>query len=206
MTSRQLLPLSGVAAVLLTVVAFIVVGEPPDIDAQANELVSYYENDSELQIGSGLLALAAFFFLLFSTTLASLLRDLRNAPSTAVNLSLGGGIVFAVGMTIFAGLSFTAGEVAGDVGEETLRLLNGLEMNMFFTVAIGTAAFLLGTGVGALKTGLLPNWLAWIAIVLGVLAITPVGFASFVGLGIWTLIVGVMLAMRAGRAPEPGVD
>jgi hypothetical protein len=205
MTSRQLLPLSGAASVLLIVVSFIVAGEPPDLDSPANELVSYYD-DNGLQIGGALLALGSFFFLLFSAAVSSLLRAVRDTAATAANVTLGGGIVFTVGLTIFAGLAFTAGEAVDDLDVTTLQTLNALEMNMFFTVAVGTAAFLLGTGVGALKTGLLPRWLAWVAIVLGVVAITPVGFAAFIGLGIWTLIVSAMLAMRAGAAPAPGVD
>ena len=207
MTSRQLLPLSGVASVLLILVSFIVVGESPDLDAPPSEVVSFYsENDSSLQWGAALLALGAFFFLLFSTTIASLLRSDPLRGSVAANFSLGGGIVFAVGATIFAGLAFTAGDAVDDVGPATLQTLHVLEMDMFFTVAVGTAAFLLGSGVGALKAGVLPSWLAWAAIVIGVVALTPAGFFGFMALGIWTLIVSVMLAMRAGAAPAPGVD
>jgi hypothetical protein len=42
--------------------------------------------------------------------------------------------------------------------------------------------------------------------VIGVVAITPIGFFAFLALGIWTLIVSVMLAMHAGSseaAPPP---
>ena len=178
-----------------------IAGEPPDLDAPDSELLSYYTTTTRLQIASALLALAgSFFFLLFSAAIASLLRGVRDAASAAANVSLAGGIVFTVGVTIFAGLAFTAADAADDVDVTTLQTLNALEMNMFFTVAVGTAAFLLGTGVGALKTGLLPKWLAWAAIVLGVIAITPLGFAAFLGLGIWTLIASVMLAMKAGAA------
>jgi hypothetical protein len=207
LSSRQLLPLSGAASVLLIFVSFLVAGEPPDVDALPDDLLSYYDDDS-LQIAAALLALGSFFFLLFSAAIATALRGPRDrdAGTAAAKVSFGGGIVFTVGLTVFAGLAFTAGEVADEVNVGTLQTLNALEMNMFFTVAVGTAAFLLGTGVGALKIGLLPRWLAWVAIVLGVLAITPAGFAAFLGLGIWTLVASVMLAMRAGRAPEPGVD
>jgi hypothetical protein len=207
MTSRQLLPLSGVASVLLILVSFIIVGESPDLDAPASEVVSYYtDNESSLQWGAALLALGAFFFLLFSATVASLLRGEPARGSVAGNFSLAGGIVFAVGATIFAGLAFTAGDAVDDIGPATLQALHVLEMDMFFTVAVGTAAFLLGSGVGALKTDLLPRWLAWAAIVIGVVALTPAGFIGFLALGIWTLIVSAMLAMRAGAAPAPGVD
>ena len=123
----------------------------------------------------------------------------------AANFSLGGGIVFAVGATIFAGLAFTAGDAFDDVGPATLQTLHVLEMDMFFTIAVGTAAFLLGTESGP-EGGRAASWLAWVAIVIGVVALTPLGFFGFMALGIWTLIASVMLAMQAGAAPAPGVD
>jgi hypothetical protein len=207
MTGKQLLPLSGVASVLLIVASFIVVGEPPDLNAPVDEVVSFYtENDSSLQWGAALLALGAFFFMLFATTIASLLRRDPARGAIAAHFSFAGGILFAAGATIFAGLSFTAGDAVGDVGPATLQTLHVLEMDMFFTLAVGASAFLLGTGVGALKAGVLPSWLAWAAIVIGVVAFTPAGFIAFMALGIWTLIVSIMLAMRARVAPAPGVD
>jgi hypothetical protein len=207
MTGKQLLPLSGVASVLLIVASFIVVGESPDLNAPAKEVASFYsDNDTSLQFGAALLALGAFFFLLFATTLASLLRRDPVRGAVSAKFSFAGGIVFAVGVTIFAGLAFAAGDAADDVGPATLQTLHVLEMDMFITVAVGTAAFLLGAGVGALKSAALPNWLAWAAIVIGIIAITPLGFFGFLALGIWTLIASVMLAMRARVAPAPGVD
>ena len=32
---------------------------------------------------------------------------------------------------------------------------------MFFTVAVGAGAFLIGAGIATLKTGALPRWLGW---------------------------------------------
>jgi hypothetical protein len=207
MSSRKLLPLSGALSVVLILVSFAIAGEPPDVDAIPDDLLSYYTDDS-LQIAAALLGLGSFFFLVFSATVATALRGAldRDRGSTAAKVGFAGGIVFTVGMTIFSGLAFTAAEVAEDVEPGTLQTLNALEMNMFFPVAVGTAAFLLGTGVGVLKTGLLPRWFGWVAIVLGVLAITPAGFVAFLGLGVWTLVASAMLAMRNGAEPMPGVD
>jgi hypothetical protein len=210
MSAKQLLPLSGVLAVVLIVVAAIITGEPPDTDAPNDELLSYYtDNESELQVGAGLLGLGSFFFLLFSAAVASLVRGVREATSAAANVTLAGGIIIAVGMTIFAGLAFTAGEAVDDVEIGTIQTLHALEMNMFFTVAVGVGAFLLGAGIGTLKTDALPAWLAWAAIVIGVVAVTPLGFFGFLALGIWTVIVSVMLFLRArettgGAAPAGG--
>jgi hypothetical protein len=71
---------------------------------------------------------------------------------------------------------------------------------MFFTVAVGTGAFLIGSGIAAKKTGALPSWLAWAAIVIGVIAITPLGFFGFVLSGLWILIVSIYLAMQPDTA------
>lgn len=201
MSAKQLLPLSGVVSVLLIVAAFIVVGETPDIDAPPNEVLSFYsDHDSELQVGAALLALGAFFFLLFSAAVASLVRGVRETTAASANITFAGGIVFAVGATIFAGLAFTAGDAVDDVGIGTIQTLHVLEMDMFFTVAVGTAAFMLGAGVGTLRTDALPAWLSWAAIVIGVVAITPIGFFGFLAMGVWTLIVSVLLSMQASPA------
>lgn len=205
MSSRQLLPLSGVASVLLIILSFLIVGEPPDIGAPPAEVASYYaDNDSNLQIGAAILALGAFFFLLFSTAITSLLRGDAPRGSVAAKFSLGGAIVFVVGMTIFAGLAFTAGDAVDDIGPGTLQTLHVLEMDMFLTVAVGGAAFLLGAGVAGRGTDVLPSWMTWAAIVIGVVALTPAGFFGFIALGIWTLIASVMLAMRAGGTADAG--
>ena len=198
MSAKQLLPLSGVVAVLLVVAAFIVGGESPEADDSLNEVISYYtDNDTEVQIASALLALGGFFFLVFSATLADLFRRGRAENRVSSMLSLAGGIVFAVGATIFAGLAFATADVVNDIPASGIQALNALSSDMFFTVLIGIASFLLGAGIAARKSDLLPSWLSWAAIVIGVIALTPLGWIGFFGLGIWTLIVSVLLSMRA---------
>ena len=203
MSARQLLPLSGVVSVVLIFVSFLIVGEPPDLDAPNGEIASFYaDNEDELMFGSGLLALGGFFFVVFAAALASLVRGVRGATAPSASVTLAGGIIFAVGVAIFAGIAFSAAEAADDVGVGTLETFHALEINMFFPAAVGVAAFLVGAGVGTLRTGVLPAWLSWAAIVLGVLAITPAGLAALLGMGIWTLIVSVILFTRGRAAPE----
>lgn len=201
MSAKKLLPLSGVAAVALIIAAFVVGGETPGVDGSANEVVSYYsDHDNDLMIASGLLGLGAFFFLVFSTTVAGLLRRAQGESGGSSALSFAGGIVFAVGLTIFAGLGFTAADAVDDVEPTVVQTLNALGEGMFFTVAVGTGAFLIGAGIAALKTGVLPTWLGWAAVAIGIIAITPIGWFGFMLLGVWTLIVSVMLSMRADTA------
>jgi hypothetical protein len=190
--------------VLLIFVSFLVVGEPPDLDAPNDEILSYYaDNEDDLQLGAALLALGSFFFLLFSAAVASLVRGVQEETAPSANVTLAGGIIFAVGLTIFAGIAFSAAEAADEVGIGAIETFHALEMNMFFPAAVGVAAFLFGAGVGTLRTEALPAWLSWTAIALGVIAITPLGFFALLAMGIWTLIVSVMLFMR-GRSASAG--
>lgn len=201
MSVKKLVPLSGVVAVAAIIAAFLVSGETPDDDASLNTIASYYvDNDSGLQFTGLLLFLGGFFFLVFSTTLAGILRREQSDTGGPSALAFAGGIIFAVGLTIFAGLSFAGGVAADDLDPVALQTINILSNNLFFPTALGVAVFLLASGIGIVKTGMLPKWLGWVAIVAGVVALTPGGFFSFLLLGLWTLVVSVMLAMRADTA------
>jgi hypothetical protein len=203
MTARRLVPLSGIAAVALIVAAFAIPGETPDTDASVGQVASYYlSHDTDLQWASGLLALAALFFVFFSTNVAGLLRRAQGDAGGSSALSFAGGIMFAVGVLIFAGIGFTLGDAADHLGPASIQTLHVLNNDMFFPVAIGTATFLIGTGIAVVKTGALPKWLGWVAIVVGIVAVTPAGFFAFMVLGIWTVIVSVMLSLRAGTETE----
>jgi hypothetical protein len=198
---KKLVPLSGVAAVAVIFAAFAVGGESPNADASLNEVVSFYtKNDSDQILAGVLLAYGALLFLIFSTTLAGVLRRAEGESGGASALSFAGGIIFAVGALLFAGIAFAAGDVPDKIDPAALQALNVLNSDLFFPMAVGTAAFFFGSGIGVVKTGALPKWLGWVAIVAGVVAITPVGFAAIPLLGIWTLITSVMLAMRADSA------
>lgn len=201
MSAKRLLPLSGVAAVGLIFASFAVGGEIPNIDAPLNEIVSFYtKHDSDQMLGGILSAYGAFFFLVFSTTVAGVLRRARGEAGGASALSFAGGITATLGMCIFAGITFALSDTPEKLNPVALQALNALSDDLFIPLAVGTAAFLLGTGIGVVKTAALPKWLGWVAIALGVLAITPIGFFAFMGLGVWTLIASVLLSIRADTA------
>jgi hypothetical protein len=71
---------------------------------------------------------------------------------------------------------------------------------MFFTVAVGTAVFNLGLALAVLRHGGLPRPLGWLALVLGIAGLTPLGFFAFVATGIVIVWASVTLAMRADTA------
>lgn len=195
---NKLLPLSGVLAVIAILVAFSVGGETPDADASVNDVVSFYtDHDSDQQVAGSLLALASVLFLIFTSVLAGALRKAQGDSGGAAAILYAGGIVFATGLAIFAGLSFALGDVGPDIDPSAVQALHVLNEDLFYPAAVGVVTFLLGGAIGILKTGVLPAWLGWLAVLGAVIGVTPIGFFALAVLGLFTLISSVMLAMRA---------
>ena len=152
-----------------------------------------------------LLSLGALLFLVFAATFAA---RVPNAQGSAALCLLGAGVL-VVGLTTYAGLSIAMADVFGHVDGSALQALNVLagDAVFVFLLTIGTSAFLLGAAVVVFRTAVLPRWLGWWAIVFAIVGVIPshvlggtldhVGLLAFAGLGVWTLIVGVMLAVRA---------
>ena len=203
MKKSWLLPLAGALAVIVFVIAFAVGGETPDTDDSVRKIASFYrDNDSDQQFAAALLTWGTALFLLFATGLWRLVRDAETERRAASSLLLVGSALYAAGSTLFAGITFTLGDAADDLGPGALQTLNAMNSDMFFTVALGTFTFLIGAGVSIIQTAVLPKWLGWVAVVIGIVALTPAGFFAFLALGVWILIVCVLLAMRPAT-PAP---
>jgi hypothetical protein len=138
--------------------------------------------------------------------LGSLRRALRAAAGDEGGLStvaLLGGVVMAVGASIFAGIGFTLGDAADELPPAAILTLNALNSDMFFTVAVGTAVFNLALGLAVLRHGGLPRALGWVALVIGIAGLTPLGFFAFLATGIVIVWASLALAMKADTAESP---
>jgi hypothetical protein len=202
MNARKLAPLTGIGAVILFVVSFLLSGETPDVDATALEVRDFYEGEEGKQMGASLaLALGGVLFLLFAGALRSALVRADRGRGSLPALALSGAVAVAIGTGIFASINFALADIADEeVEPAVLQTLNVMNADLFFPAAIGLSVFYLATGLAVVREGGLPTWLGWAAIVLGVIAITPAGFVAFLALGIWVLIASVLLYMRAEEA------
>jgi hypothetical protein len=214
--TKRLVPLSGAVAVGFILASFIAAGTVPKQDAPTSEVVSFYtDHESGQLVSASVLSLGALLFLVFMAVLRGELRRGEGTRDASRSLCFAGGILLVVGLTIFAGLTIALGDVANDIDPSALQALHVLNQEMFFPVTIGTAAFLLGAGAAVLQGGPLPKWLGWPTIAVAIVAGVPshvlggvldhIGFAGFIGLAVWTLIVSVLLALRPSPAnPLPG--
>lgn len=201
MNARSVGPLTGILFVVLVIVAFLVSGETPATDDSPREIVDFYlDNDDSQAAGSAVLALGCVALVFFLGTLRRALRAAAGDDGGLSTVVLLGGVVLAVGASIFAGIGFTLGDAADELPPSAILTLNALNSDMFFTVAVGTAVFNLALALAVLRHGGLPRPLGWVALVIGIAGLTPLGFFSFLATGIVIVWVSVALMMK----PETG--
>jgi hypothetical protein len=190
-----LAPLTGVLFVALAVIAFIVSGETPDADDSPQKILSFYiDNDTEQMFAAAFLAWAAVAFLFFLGVLRTTLRAAEAGVARLSAVAFGGGLVLAVGMLSFAGFTFALADTADDgLTPQAAQALNALNADFFFPVAAGLGTLLIATGLASIRSRALPAWLAWAALVIGIAAVTPIGFFAFLVFGLWTLATSVVL-------------
>jgi hypothetical protein len=216
MKADKLLPWSGVAAFVLILASFPVGGSTPKADAPVSDVVAFYTKNTGTQTASSvLMGLGAVFLLIFAAMLASELRRRDERASVSAALLLLGAGILVVSLAVFAGFGLAIADLVGHIDDAAINVLNVLsqEAAFVFVVTIGTSAFMFGAGSGVLTTSIVPRWLGWVAIVLGVIAAIPshvlgglldhIGFIGFAGLILWCAIVGIMLATRSKMSAAP---
>ena len=203
--SREwLVPLTGVGFIVVGIVSFIVGGEPKSADDPVREIVNFYvDNKDSVQAGA-LIGVAATVLLVFFG--AYLRRFLRAGAGEGEMLSLvsfAGIAIVAVGFAIDTTILIALSEAADDIDPVAVQSLQALWDNDFVPLALGVLLFLWGTGLSVIRSGVLPKWLGWVMIVLGVVGLTPLGFASAIGAAILVLVLSILLSVRARGAAAP---
>jgi hypothetical protein len=202
MNRERLTPLTGVAFVLLAIVALVIAGEPPEASSAAREIVDHYvDNKDSIVAGSLIAGLALIALIFFAGHLRKVLDAADKDASALPSLVLAGASVMAVGIALDSTILLGLAESAEDIDPSAVQALQALWDNDFIPIAVGTVVFLLSAGISVVRTGALPRWLGWIAIVLAIIGVTPAGFVAFLGGGLWILVVSVLLSMRARSAP-----
>jgi len=117
-------------------------------------------------------------------------------------LVLVGLTIVAVGAAIDGMLLFAAAERADDIPASSIQTIQAIWDNDFLPLILGVLVFLWSAGLSVLRTGALPKWLGWVAIVLGIIGFTPIGFVGAIGAALWIAIVSILLSVRA-RSGSP---
>jgi hypothetical protein len=179
---------------IMFVIGFVTSGETPDTTDSPEEILKHYD-DGKLFIGIITLGVGAILFMFFAAALRKHL--LATGPEWLATLSFAGAIIFVVALGGFASGQFALLSAADEKNLQVLQTLNYIDNNNFPPAVIGLSVLMLATAWHALSSRSLPTWLAWVTLVLGVLALAgPLGFLTFLATIPWTFIVGIMLYRR----------
>ena len=204
--SREwLVPLTGVGFVLLGIVSFIVGGEPKSADEPVREIVDYYvDNKDSIQVAAFIGVAATLLLVFFGAYLRGVLRAAAPEGEILSLVSFLGLVVVAVGFAIDTTILIALSEAADDIDPAAVQSLQALWDNDFVPLLLGVLMFLWATGLAVIRTGALPKWLGWVMVVLGVVALTPIGFVAAIGAAILVLVLSILLSVRARSGPATG--
>jgi hypothetical protein len=130
---------------------------------------------------------------LFFGYVRSVARD-RGTSGAGPTVMVGGAVLWAAGLLLGSMLNLAAlsaedhglGEVA-----QTVNVLNAVSWIPFIG---GIAVTLIGAGMTVLRSGVLPSWLGWFGLVVGIIALAgPGGFLGFFAAPLWMLLAGFLL-------------
>ena len=203
-------PLTGVAAVILWVIAIFVIegfGDTPDDDAGGQAVVSYFEEDEgSIYVGSFLFFLGTLLFVWFAASLRSAVAA-RERTARLASIIFAAAVMKAVFDMAFlaphlAG-AFAANEFDAPVEPAAAQALSIIDDGFFVAAEFAAALLLVATAIAIVRWRILPVWLAWLSLLIAVLLlIPPIGWAALIfGIPLWTLITSTMLYLRGAREP-----
>jgi hypothetical protein len=209
MRQRQLLTLSGIASVILLVLAFGVSGDSPGTSESGAQLRAFYvDHSSGQRTGAYLLMIAVPLLIFFAAAVRSALVDAGAGEARLWgNIFFTGAVVCGAGLLLAACLQLALATAPKHIGGDALQALNALSSESYPAFTGGLGVLMLGAA-GAMipiQSGL--RWLGWVALVLGIVIFTPLGFFGFAGAGLWIVLTSVAMTMRlrapraAGRVP-----
>jgi hypothetical protein len=198
---RKLAPLTGAAFFVLLLVAVLIDSNSLKGSSSGAKVLAHYAAHRNSTRASGLLTvLAVFVGVIFFGLLRDYLRrhdGSRGWTATA----FGGALLFAASGGLSAGVKFALAESPSHTSPAAAQALNLISMDMTSGLLVaGLAIMFFAFGLAILKSALLPAWLGWVAFPLALCAlIFPLGFIAFIGAGVWTLIVSIVMWQRTTK-------
>jgi len=206
---------AGIGFVVAYVAGFIVLGEPPKVNASADDVVSFFDGDRSRVLTALVIFGIAFALLLFFIgAIAEALREAGQGWFASTTVLTGAAFVAlqAAGGAVVGGLSLSVARI-GDAGVVTS--FNVLASSIDVMAAFPLAFMLLVASVGLVRGRVLPGWFSWFGAIAAIIVLlhgtnwSRSGFWSAtggylwltVGAGIiWAVVTSAMLYARAPSA------
>jgi hypothetical protein len=202
--------LSGILFVVLFVPSYLSAPDSPIATSGPQDVIDYFTDrqDGILIINGLLLVFDAFFFLWFLGTLHGVLQDAEGEGHGFSSVSLAGGLIFIALVLTGAAVEIvypaTLARFENFQQDAQLGFLSlALSGWMYRFAFVGMAALIAATSVIALRTSVLPGWVAWAGFVAALVALL-----RFLGpLGGWLAllwVIAVSVLMLTGGVGSTG--
>ena len=206
------IPATGIAFVVLVVVAALLTRDSPCGDTSEAEIASYYANPDNLdseRISFFLVGLAAFCFLLFLGSFRGALARAEGDPARLTTATIVAASVF-IALAVAAhvletGLSLGEG-IYGEtfaVDPNVARLMLALSFGFFVMAMFAAGAMVLSASILALYSRVFPNWLAVLGFPAALAGLISALVWPSVLVLVWILAVSLVLLLPQRPPPAP---
>jgi hypothetical protein len=198
--------LTGLGAVVLIIVGFVIVTPtPPSTDAAATEYGAYFTDHKDaIRAGLAILAISMLFYVWFLGSLSSALRSAIGSPRLP-SVAFAGGIVSASFFVLALTATATAAFRPEETSPEVLRLLSDFALMSGMAATGGFVALFAATALVIARTSALPDWLCWVCALgavcsLGGLGVPFTATGAFAGdgaIGLYLPFLGFIVPITA---------
>ncbi len=215
---------TGIVFVLLIAIGlFVVIPSGPAFDSSAARIQQFYvQHRSDLHAGLFIASFGFFFFVWFLGSLVSHLRSAEGPKGRLSAIVFGSGLVFIGDFIITLGVFAAAAFRPEQTSAELIRTLNDFGFLLAVPIALVASAFFAAIAKLSLKTGALPGWLSWLAVLAAIGSGLAVGgvfsdsgafnsgngalgfYVPVLSFLLWILLASIVLTARAGVKTDEG--
>jgi hypothetical protein len=197
-------PLSGILAVILWVIGFILIGETED---KAPQIFAQIQDDSgRIIAGAIIFLIGTALFMWFLGSLRVRLLEAEGPTGRLSAVAFAGGVATAVFLMGLPGPLAAAAISKDDIDQSAASAMVNLSDAFFLGAEYMAPVLLFAVAIVSLRHLALPKWIAWLSILIGlVMLVAPIGWAALIfAFPIWTLIVSFLLWQAAERPASIG--
>jgi hypothetical protein len=216
---RRLDAATGIVAMALFLVGFLLPGAPPKADDSIQKITSFYvDNRGEILAGNTLVALGGVFLLWWLGSLRSYLRAGEGGEGRLSAAAFGGGVLGVAltlgGAAIVSGTAFKVAKLGDQILNRALFDTGG---DLFAIAGVGFTVLLGAAACSSARSGALPPWSYWLGTVAALAQLLSVAaifassgffaaggamaFISFISAVVWVVAVSLLMMQRGGVPP-----
>jgi hypothetical protein len=197
----------GLIFVVLVAASVFLVSNTPNTSASLTKIVNYYNSNTHRHLlgVDGIETMVAvvvgvFWFWYFREWLVAA----KPATRRLATIAFGGGLVFATGGAMVAGMYFSLNDAYHHATPSALQTMNILQQDLPSGVVVaGGTIIMFASGLLTIRYRALPVWVGWVGLVFAVLGL-PSGL-TLPALGLWLIAVNIVVILRSGRSSTDAI-